>query len=189
MQPQEYAVVSRDCRVVEIPQGTPALLPAGTHVRITQSLGGSYTVMTEYGQLLRVDEKSADAIGKGVPPAAAPAAQPPAQETHGPAGSVEEKVWAALRTCYDPEIPVNVVDLGLVYSCEVSELPEGGSRVAIQMTLTAPGCGMGPVIADDVKRKVEEIAGVREVQVDVVFDPQWNQNMMTEAARLQLGLF
>ncbi|HET7177331.1 MAG TPA: putative Fe-S cluster assembly protein SufT [Solirubrobacterales bacterium] len=191
MQPQEYAVVSRDCRVVEIPQGTPALLPAGTHVRITQSLGGSYTVMTEYGQLLRIDDKSADAIGKGVPQAAASAGQAPAagQETHGPAGSIEEKVWAALRTCYDPEIPVNVVDLGLVYSCEVSELPDGGSRVAIQMTLTAPGCGMGPVIADDVKRKVEEIAGVREVQVEVVFDPQWNQNMMTEAARLQLGLF
>jgi probable FeS assembly SUF system protein SufT len=197
MQPQEYAVVSRDCRVVEIPQGTPALLPAGTHVRITQSLGGSYTVMTEYGQLLRVDERSADAIGKGMPPAAAAAAPPmhppehPPEhlETAGPAGSIEEKVWAALRTCYDPEIPVNVVDLGLVYSCEVSALPEGGSRVAIQMTLPAPGCGMGPVIADDVKRKVEEIAGVREAHVEVVFDPQWNQNMMTEAARLQLGLF
>jgi len=194
MQPQEYAVVSRDCRVVEIPQGTPALLPAGTHVRITQSLGGSYTVMTEYGQLLRVDEKSADAIGKGPAPGASPepAAGPtPAagHEAAGPAGSIEEKVWAALRTCYDPEIPVNVVDLGLVYSCEVSELPEGGSRVAIQMTLTAPGCGMGPVIADDVKHKVEEIAGVRQADVEVVFDPQWNQNMMTEAARLQLGLF
>lgn len=200
MQPQEYAVVSRDCRVVEIPQGTPTILPAGTHVRITQSLGGSYTVMTEYGQLLRVDEKSADAIGKGVPPETATvaaaaaretaAAAPDAgRETAGPAGSIEEKVWAALRTCYDPEIPVNVVDLGLVYSCEVSELPEGGSRVAIQMTLTAPGCGMGPVIADDVKRKVEEIANVRQADVEVVFDPQWNQNMMTEAARLQLGLF
>jgi probable FeS assembly SUF system protein SufT len=197
MQPQEYAVVSRDCRAVEIPQGAPTLLPAGTHVRITQSLGGSYTVMTEYGQLLRLDEKSADAIGKGpAPGAAAPGAgasgtAEPAggSERRGFAGSIEDRVWAALRTCYDPEIPVNVVDLGLVYNCEVSELPEGGSRVAIKMTLTAPGCGMGPVIADDVKRKVEEIAGVRETDVEVVFDPQWNQNMMTEAARLQLGLF
>ncbi len=98
-------------------------------------------------------------------------------------------MWAALRTCYDPEIPVNIVDLGLVYTCEVTELPDGGNRVVIQMTLTAPGCGMGPVLAGDVKTKVEEIAGVRQADVEVVFDPQWDQNMMTEAARLQLGLF
>ena len=188
MQAQEYALVSRDCRAVEIPQGTPTILPAGTHVRITQSLGGSYTVMSEYGQLLRIDEGSADAIGKGpVAPPGAPEAG--SAERPGPAGSVEEKVWAALRTCFDPEIPVNIVDLGLVYTCEVSDLPEGGSRVVIQMTLTAPGCGMGPVIAGDVKQKVEAIAGVRAAEVEVVFDPQWNQNMMTEAARLQLGLF
>jgi len=188
MQPQEYAVVSRDCRVVEIPQGVPTILPAGTHVRITQSLGGSYTVMTEYGQLLRVDEQSADAIGKGTPPdgeagSLGSAPQPAA------AGSVDDKVWAALRTCYDPEIPVNIVDLGLVYTCEVNELPDGGNRVVIQMTLTAPGCGMGPVLAGDVKQKVEAIPGIREADVEVVFDPQWNQDMMTEAARLQLGLF
>jgi probable FeS assembly SUF system protein SufT len=202
MQSQEYAVVSRDCRVVEIPQGTPTILPAGTHVRITQSLGGSYTVMTEYGQLLRVDEKSANAIGKGplpapgtdaasaADPAAGPAGGSPAsQPGHGLAGSIEDRVWAALRTCYDPEIPVNIVDLGLVYTCEVTELPDGGNRVVIQMTLTAPGCGMGPVLAGDVKTKVEEIAGVRQADVEVVFDPQWDQNMMTEAARLQLGLF
>jgi probable FeS assembly SUF system protein SufT len=192
MQAQEYVVVHRDARVVEIPQGTPTILPAGTHVRITQSLGGSYTVMTEYGQLLRVDEKSADAIGKGplpgegadAPQTAGPAAPPAA----GLASTVEEKVWAAMRTCFDPAIPVNIVDLGLVYNCEVTELPDGGSRVVIKMTLTAPGCGMGPVIAGDVKTKVEEIAGVRQADVEVVFDPQWSQNMMTEAARLQLGL-
>ncbi len=202
MQAPEYVVVNRDCRVVEIPQGTPTILSVGTHVRITQSLGGSFTVMTEHGQLLRVDEKSADAIGKGPMPGTSakvpgtsetvPGTQPGAaagSPAEGLVGSVEEKVWAAMRTCFDPEIPVNIVDLGLVYNCEVSELPQGGSRVMVKMTLTAPGCGMGPVIAGDVKTKVEEIAGVRQADVEVVFDPQWNQNMMTEAARLQLGLF
>ena len=201
MNGQEHVVVNRDCRAVEIPQGTPTILPAGSRVRIAQSLGGSHTVMTEHGQLLRLDETSADAIGRGAPPAA-PAAVPSAggagvwqagEEDEdgeaGLAGSVDDRVWAALRTCYDPEIPVNIVDLGLVYTCEVGEAEEGGRRVVVKMTLTAPGCGMGPVLADDVRRKVEAIPGVREAEVEVVFDPQWNQNMMTEAARLQLGLF
>ena len=181
MSAPEYAVVGRDIQAIEIPQGDPVPLPEGTHVRIMQSLGGTYTVMTEYGQLLRIGDKDVDAIGKQPPP--------DAPEAPGEGAPVEEQVWAQLRTCFDPEIPVNIVDLGLVYNCEVSDLPEGGKKVAITMTLTAPGCGMGPVLANDVKQKVEGIAGVKEADVEVVFDPQWNPNMMTEAARLQLGFF
>ena len=180
MEAHEYVDVSREVRAVEIPQGTPTVVAAGTHVRITQSLGGSYTVMTEYGQLLRIEPRDADALGKEVP--AGP-------EDGASQGSIEDQVWAQLRTCFDPEIPVNIVDLGLVYNCEVAERPEGGQRVAIKMTLTAPGCGMGPVLASDVKTKVEGIPGVAEADVEVVFDPQWAPTMMTEAARLQLGFF
>jgi probable FeS assembly SUF system protein SufT len=149
-------------------------------VRITQSLGGSHTVITDQGQLVRIEARDADAIGKEVAPS----------PTAGPAaGSIEDQVWTQLKTCFDPEIPVNIVDLGLVYSCEVTGLPEGGNRVDVKMTLTAPGCGMGPVLAQDVKTKVETIPGVELAEIEVVWDPQWNQNMMTEAARLQLGLF
>jgi probable FeS assembly SUF system protein SufT len=180
MPPQEYAVVNRECEAVQIPEGTPSLLSPGTRVRITQALGGSYTVVTERGFLLRIDERNADAIGKA--PGASGAAL-------AAAGSLEDRIWALLKTCYDPEIPVNVVDLGLIYNCEVQDLPEGGYRVDIKMTLTAPGCGMGPVLAQDVKTKLETLPEVERADVEVVFDPPWNQNMMTEAARLELGLF
>jgi probable FeS assembly SUF system protein SufT len=183
MESPEYAVLSRDVKAIEIPQGTPALLSEGTHLRITQQLGGSYTVMSEYGQMLRIEAKDADAIGKEAPAAGAAAA------AAGGEGPLEEQIWAELRTCFDPEIPVNIVDLGLVYNCEVQPLPEGGNRVEIKMTLTAPGCGMGPVLAEDVKSKVEGLPGVTKADVDIVWDPQWNQNMMSEAARLQLGFF
>jgi probable FeS assembly SUF system protein SufT len=186
MPPQEYAVVSRECKGIQIPEGNPVLLSPGTRVRITQSLGGSYTVVTERGAMLRIDERNADAIGKGGEGALA---MPPDLA----AGSLEDQVWGALKTCFDPEIPVNIVDLGLVYSCDVVPAPDGGgdgkNRVDIKMTLTAPGCGMGPVLAQDVKQKVESLPGVVEADVQIVFDPQWNQNMMSEAARLQLGLF
>lgn len=179
MQTPEYAVLSRECRAVQIPEGTPSLLSSGTRVRITQALGGAYTVVTDRGHLLRIDSRDADAIGKA--------------STDGPAGlegaTLEDRIWAGLRTCFDPEIPVNIVDLGLVYNCEITERPEGGSRVDIKMTLTAPGCGMGPVLAQDVKEKVQALPGVQEADVEIVFDPQWNQNMMSEAARLELGLF
>jgi probable FeS assembly SUF system protein SufT len=180
MPPQEYAVVNRECEAVQIPEGTPALLSPGTRVRITQSLGGSYTVVTERGYLLRIDESNADAIGK------APGTTSAVLTGEG---SLEDRVWALLKTCYDPEIPVNVVDLGLIYNCEIQDLPKGGRRVDIKMTLTAPGCGMGPVLAQDVKTKVEALPEIDRADVEVVFDPPWNQNMMSEAARLELGLF
>jgi len=184
MPPQEYAVVSRECKGIQIPEGHPVLLSPGTRVRITQSLGGSYTVVTDRGAMLRIDERNADAIGKGGENGGL--AMPPDLA----AGSLEDQVWAALKTCFDPEIPVNIVDLGLVYSCDIVPGPDGGGNsVDIKMTLTAPGCGMGPVLAQDVKQKVESLPGVTEADVEIVFDPQWNQNMMTEAARLQLGLF
>ena len=179
MQAPEYAVVSRECRAVQIPEGTPALLSPGTRVRITQSLGGTYTVATDRGHLLRIDSRDADALGKDAVDLIAEVAGTP----------LEDQVWALLKTCYDPEIPVNIVDLGLVYSCDVVPGPGGANNVVIKMTLTAPGCGMGPVLAQDVKQKVESLPGVEDADIEIVFDPQWNQNMMTEAARLQLGLF
>lgn len=180
MAAQEFAVVNRECEAVQIPEGTPALLSPGTRVRITQALGGSYTVVTERGYLLRIEERNADAIGK------APGAAAAAVAAGGP---LEDRVWSLLKTCYDPEIPVNIVDLGLVYSCEIQETPEGKSRVDVKMTLTAPGCGMGPVLAQDVKTRIEALPEVEKADVEIVFDPQWNQNMMSEAARLELGLF
>lgn len=176
MHTREETLLARDVAAIQIPDGTRTLLTAGMPVLITQQLGGSFTVMTDVGAMYRIDEEDADALGKEVTAAAGGADE----------GSLEDRVWAQMRKCYDPEIPVNIVDLGLVYDCRVEPLADG-HRVEIQMTLTAPGCGMGPVLADDVRRRVESLEGVAEVKVDVVFDPPWNQNMMTEAARLQLG--
>jgi probable FeS assembly SUF system protein SufT len=188
MNSPEYATLSRDVRGVRIPEGMPSILSAGQRVRITQSLGGSYTVVTHRGEMVRLEDRDADAIGREVVGLSA------AAET----GTLEERVWAQLKTCFDPEIPVNVVDLGLIYSCDLSpsESADGADQeappatdVRVLMTLTAPGCGMGPVLADDVKKKIEALPGVGAVDVEVVWDPPWNQGMMTEAARLQLGMF
>ena len=179
---RKETVTTRDCEVVQIPQGTPVTIPAGTPAIVTQALGDSYTIhVPTLGGLFRVAGKDADAIGEE------PAEATP-QNTL-PQGPVdEEKIWAQLRDVYDPEIPVNIVELGLVYDLRVEPLPSGGSRVQVTMTLTAPGCGMGQVIAMDAKRLVESVPGVVEADVEVVFDPPWNQQMMTEAARLELGL-
>jgi probable FeS assembly SUF system protein SufT len=176
MQTIEYSYLRRECRAVRIPEGTAALLSTGTRVRITQALGGSYTVATERGYLFRIGAEDADALGK-----------PPGEILLETAGdSLEDRVWAVMRTCYDPEIPINIVDLGLIYSCEILD---EGRRVEIKMTLTAPGCGMGPVLAQEVKERVASLPGVEQADVEVVFDPPWDQNMMSEAARLELGLF
>jgi probable FeS assembly SUF system protein SufT len=178
----EYSYLRRECPAVQIPEGTAARLSQGTRVRITQALGGSYTVATDRGYLFRIDAENADALGKE--PGEALAEPVPSSDN-----SLEEQVWARLKTCYDPEIPINIVDLGLIYNCEIHPRPEGGNRVEIKMTLTAPGCGMGPVLAKEVKERVEKIDSVEQAEVEVVFDPQWDQAMMSEAARLELGLF
>lgn len=163
-----------------IPAGTPIAIPAGTEVTITQALGGTYTVMGP-GIMARIEGKNADAIG--LPPAA----EKPKGEATGPVNV--EAIWEQLKTCYDPEIPVNIVDLGLVYDVQVLPEEDGsGNRVEVKMTLTAPGCGMGGVIAGDAESKIRELPGVTDARVEVVWDPIWNQSMMSDAARLQLGL-
>jgi probable FeS assembly SUF system protein SufT len=168
---------------VQIPSGFPTTLPAGTEVRITQSLGGSYTVTTDYGNMVRIAGKDADALGltPDIPTTTADA--PPASPEE-----VEKLVWDQLRTCYDPEIPVNIVELGLVYSCVVKPAAGGGHDVEVKFTLTAPGCGMGEYLKQDLQAKVAAIPGVGEVDIEVVFDPPWNQSMMSEAAKLELGM-
>ncbi len=183
----EKVTLTRECDAVEIPSGYAITLPAGTGVTITQSLGGTYTVITDYGFMVRISERDADALGKTSAPAHA-ASTPPARAATEAAGSVEELVWERLKTCYDPEIPVNIVDLGLVYRCEVTPLPEGGSRVEVEITLTAPGCGMGPILQADVQLKLLGLPGVKEADVQVVFEPAWDPSRMSEAARLELGM-
>jgi len=175
--------LSRDCEAIQIPSGHKTTVPAGTQGVITQSLGGSYTIATYQG-LARIAENDLDALGLQ---------KPQAQETPKSArtdGEVsEEEVWNQLRQCYDPEIPVNIVDLGLVYDCRLIKKEDGGTRVEVKMTLTAPGCGMGPVIATDVKTKVESIPNVKSADIEVVFDPVWDRSMMSDAAKLQLGMW
>ncbi len=177
MHQREETILKRDVGAIQIPDGTAIRLTEGTPVLITQQLGGSFTIMNDRGAMYRIDERNADALGKEVA----------ADATSAKAGSLEDRIWEQMKKCYDPEIPVNIVDLGLVYDCRVQEGEAGESAVEIKMTLTAPGCGMGPVLAEDVKRRVEDLEGVSTAEVDVVFEPPWNQNMMSEAARLQLG--
>jgi probable FeS assembly SUF system protein SufT len=177
MDSAQTITLSRECEAVLIPSGEKYTLAAGTPLSLNPSPGGALTVVVG-GRLARIEEKDADALGLPPPPAAAPAT--------GPVN--EEMVWKQLRTCYDPEIPVNIVELGLVYDLHLTPQPEGGCLVEVKMTLTAPGCGMGPMIADDVQRKVMALPGVSEARVELVWDPPWSQAMMTEAARLELGL-
>ena len=182
MYQREETIVAREVAAIQIPDGTRTVLAAGTRVWITQSLGGSYTVIADRGAMYRIDERDADALGK----------EPPKVVEEAVVGNLEERVWGELKKCYNPEIPVNIVDLGLVYDCRVEPFGEaspGQQKVTVRMTLTAPGCGMGDVLAADVRRRVENLPTVKEADVDVVFDPPWNQNMMSDAAKLQLGLF
>lgn len=172
--------LNRDCEAVQIPVGNTVVLPAGTMVDITQTLGGAYTVRALDG-LFQISAKNADALG--LEPSGD---QPEAGAAHGPVD--EKRVWDTLRTCYDPEIPVNIVDLGLIYDLEVEELPTGASKVLVKMTLTARGCGMGPVMARDAQAKLLAIPGVEDAQVELVWDPPWHQSMITPAGRRALGL-
>jgi probable FeS assembly SUF system protein SufT len=177
---REEIVLSRDIEGTAIPYGDKIPLTAGSPVIISQALGGSYTVVTMQGYMVRIDGKDADAIGKEV------VAPPSAEEVAG--RPLVDLVWDQLKTCYDPEIPVNIVELGLVHSAEAAPLPEGGQKVSVRFTLTAPGCGMGDVLRQDIERKVLALSDVREADVQVQLDPPWDQSRMSDAARLQLGL-
>ena len=182
MQDNTEFTLTRDCEAIQIPSGDKVTLTAGTQGVITQSLGGSYTIATPIG-LSRITGADADALGITTAPAA------PTKPAGDFKGEVEEKaVWDQLKTCYDPEIPVNIVDLGLVYDCTVSQSPETGAKVNVKMTLTAPGCGMGPTICAEARSKILTIPGVGEADVDLVWDPAWNQGMISEVGKMQLGL-
>ncbi|MDQ3228210.1 MAG: putative Fe-S cluster assembly protein SufT [Pseudomonadota bacterium] len=170
----------RDCDAVLVPQGEAVSLPAGSIGYITQALGGSFTVFVE-GNLFRIAGRDADAIGKELPQALE---LPPGASDE----DVEQIVWKQLRTCFDPEIPINVVDLGLVYEANIRTRGDGTRDVEVKMTLTAPGCGMGDILVDDVRSKLELIPTVAEADVELVFDPPWNRTMMSEAARLETGM-
>jgi|SRR5689334_24551512 len=173
----------REVEAIQIPSGAKTIIPAGTPGVITQTLGGSYTIATYQG-LARIAEKDLDALGLGNIKSAN--GEKPVPKSDEP---VDEKaVWDQLRQCYDPEIPVNIVDLGLVYDCTLTQNPGGGAKVEVKMTLTAPGCGMGPAIAHDAQSKILSIDGVEEAEVQLVWDPPWNQNMISEAGRMKLGM-
>ena len=177
--------LSRDTEAIQIPSGNKTTIPMGTTGVITQTLGGSYTIATYQG-LARIAEKDLDALGLEKPQAHPGNGGVPSA---GTAEEVDDKaVWDQLRQCYDPEIPVNIVDLGLVYDCQLKKSENGGTKVEVKMTLTAPGCGMGPAIAHDAQSKIMSIEGVDEAQVDLVWDPPWNQNMISEAGRMKLGM-
>lgn len=178
MSSQGEIELARDCDAVQIPSGNPVTLPAGMSVVITQSLGGTFTVATP-GGLARIDLKDADALGldpeKGI-------------EKIRIEGTREDAVWEQLKTVFDPEIPVNVVDLGLIYDCQVQDREDGTTHVLVKMTLTAPGCGMGPTIAADARSRILALEGIDDAEVELVWDPPWNQAMISEAGKMKLGI-
>ena len=174
----DFIKIARECKGILIPSGDNIVLKKGTLVKITQSLGGYFTLYVN-GNLIKLSGDDADAIGKKI-------------ETKRTTQKIdkfnESAIWDVLKTCFDPEIPVNVVDLGLIYNLETKKKSKELYLVIIKMTLTAPGCGMGPAIAQDVENKINNLSFVEDVLVELVWDPQWNQDMMTEEAKLQLGM-
>jgi probable FeS assembly SUF system protein SufT len=177
----EPFVVNREVRAVLVPAGAEVKFKPGQAGYITQALGGSFTVYVE-GNLFRIAGEDAEAIGKE-------AVKPPELPPNATEEDVRKLAWDQMRSCYDPEIPINIVDLGLVYECNVTPNEDGTRTVEVQITLTAPGCGMGDILVDDVRDKIGRIPTVREARVSLTFDPPWNQSMMSEAARLQTGMF
>ncbi len=178
MSSQREITLPRDCDAIQIPSGHPLVLPAGMSVVITQSLGGTFTVATP-GGLARIELKDADALGISPEEATAKIKVE---------GTTDQAVWDQLKTVFDPEIPVNIVDLGLVYDCQITKRDDGSASVNVKMTLTAPGCGMGPTIAADARGKILSLEGVGEAEVDLVWDPPWNQAMISEAGKMKLGI-
>ncbi len=182
MAEREDVVLTRDVNIVTIPDGNTGTLSKGQIVTIHQALGDNYTVVSEHGHMVRIAGTDADALGK----------EPHTLHTlvsATDAAAVEKNCWEVMKTVYDPEIPVNIVDLGLVYQCTVTPTDEGLNDVHVMMTLTAPGCGMGPVIQSDVEKCIRALPGVDHVNVEVVLDPPWSREMMSEVAQLQLGLY
>jgi len=173
--------LSREVTVTQIPSGDKQTLTAGTKLFIHQTLGGSYTVQTDFG-LFRIDGKDGDALGEQVTESKIEAA------TLADGSPDPETVWAQLRKVFDPEIPVNIVDLGLVYSMDIEKKEDGAYKVLVAMTLTAPGCGMGPAIAEDAKSKILLVPGVDEADVRITWEPAWNQSMISEEGKMKLGL-
>jgi len=180
MKPGELVELKRDCRTVEIPSGRERLLPAGSSVRISQVQGTNYTVISDIGHMFRIDARDSDALGLSPSPAGL--------ETPTGGAFQEQMVWDQLKSVYDPEIPVNIVDLGLIYECRVVSEDPAGRKIEIKMTMTAPGCGMANVLKADVEQRLAHLPEVKEVSVQVVFDPPWHPGRMSDAARLQLGL-
>ena len=179
MSPSNPIALNRDCEAIEIPAGTRTTLPMATVVRVMQSRGGSHTVSSNFGAMYRVDAKDSDALGVTTP----------ASALNVPGGPLtEQMVIDQLKTVFDPEIPVNIVDLGLVYGCAITALQDKDKRIDVKMSMTAPGCGMGNVLKADVEGKLSSLPQVKEVHVDIIFDPPWNPSRMSDAARLQLGL-
>jgi probable FeS assembly SUF system protein SufT len=176
----EPVVVRRDVEGLMVPSGIPVTLPMDSLVYITQAMGGSFTVYFE-GNLVRVPGKDADALGKE-------SVTPPALQEDATDEQFEALAWEQLKTIYDPEIPINIVELGLVYECAIRRLPSGQRAVSLRMTVTAPGCGMGEILVEEARQKISIIPTVGEVDVQLVFDPPWSQDMMSEAARLEAGL-
>lgn len=177
-------ILKRDCAAVLVPSGENTTLGAGSTVWLTQSLGGGYTAMTELGHMVHIDGQDHDALGL--------AAVSPLRADDSVAGenieAVEKRVWGQLRSCFDPEIPVNIVDLGLIYHCGVTRLARGGYRSEVRFTLTAQGCGMGQFLKEDIRKKLLAVTGVSEVKVELVWEPPWGQSMISDAAKLQLGI-
>jgi probable FeS assembly SUF system protein SufT len=182
MQANAPVTLTRDVDAAVVPVGTKVTLMKGETAYITQSLGGSYTVVVN-GNMFRLADKDADALGMEVVKPVTPTLSGPVTQE-----ALEKQVWESLKTCYDPEIPVNVVDLGLIYDCHLTPIGANSYKAEVKMTLTAPGCGMGPVLAQDVQNKLISLEPIDEANVELVWDPPWNQGMMTEAAKLQLGL-
>ena len=182
MNPNEPKILTRDVEASVVPVGTKVTLQKGGQAYVTQSLGGVFTVIVN-GNMFRIDGKDADALGLEIKSA-------PATTISGPVTQeqLEKQIWESLKTCYDPEIPVNIVDLGLIYDCHLTPAGENSFKADVKMTLTAPGCGMGPMLAQDVQNKLLSLEPIDEANVELVWDPPWNQGMMTEAAKLQLGL-
>ena len=184
MRSHEQVTLRRDVDALLIPSGTPITIPEGSDVYITQALGGNYTVNIN-GNLAQIAAQNTDALGFDVDQS-----RKFRKSEVSDNGKVDEElVWEQMRTCYDPEIPINIVDLGLIYNCDITKLDNGGNRIDILMTLTAPGCGMGDFLTEEVRQKIQMLPNVTEINVEMTFDPPWSQEMMSNAAKLETGMY